>query len=154
MLSKRVQITHPMASEIWNLHGDVRVLYMIWLAQEWQVMSKFNRNCAWMRLGKEPDLHDLVEQWVAYGGLDRFRCQHAHLYARLEGRITSESWALYQIFFAICHTRFSELVALAEGHVLTPDDLVTWFATHEVSRETRLRFQGLIIQADWDQYKK
>ncbi len=154
MLAKRLQLIDPVAKEIWDSHGDVRVLYMVWLAQEWQVLSQFNRNCARMRLGKEPDLHDLVEQWVAYGGLDRFRKQHAHLYARLQGRITDESWASYQIFFAICHTRFAELVTLAEGHTLNPDDLVFWFATHEVSRETRLRFSGLVDQVGSDQYKK
>ena len=126
---------------LWEV-PEVRLLYFIFLAQDWRILSQDNRSYAQKRLGREPELLDLAQQWIDYGGLCHFRSVHKKLYEYASKYITESHFIQFQVFFTLAHPTLREMANIADG------DVDSLFHHYEcwLSSQMRKRFAGIVAQ--------
>ncbi|QQS61047.1 MAG: hypothetical protein IPN70_04145 [Candidatus Moraniibacteriota bacterium] len=137
---KRLMFDEYMRS-LWRI-PEVHFLYLIFLAQDWRILSQENREYAWKRLGKEPEILDLVDQWIDHGGLEHFQRAHHRLYELARERITESHFIQFQVFFTLSHIPLRELAKLSDEN---PDSLFQHYECW-LSSQMRRRFSGIVAQ--------
>lgn len=137
MIKNSIALENSFARELWEIR-QIRVLYLIFKAQDWRVRSHFNRDCARQRLGREPTIDDLVDQWENYGGLEHFLEVHRRTRDVVAMVITNEHYERYQIFFILAHKEFK-----TTSGVENENDLAFYFI-EKVASQMRKRLIAFI----------
>lgn len=112
----------------------IRILYHIFRAQDWRILSKENRYYAYERLGREPTLDELADQWLHHGGNQKFWEIHRKAAGYLRTRIDSGTFSQFQVFFMLANEPLKDGAKRDLGHEPEPDELELAYLKHLAGR--------------------
>lgn len=113
----------------------IQLLYLVFLAQDSEILSAENKHYAACRLGHEPTLQDLVEQWMNYGGLQHYWETHGTVAVTLQNHgLDTGKFNHFQIYFVLSNDTFQILAEMELGHCPSMSELLMLYQDRLAAR--------------------